>query len=609
MNKRILSLFAAGALLAVAPAHFAAAQKTKPAAKHAPAAQASPAASVPLAALFEAYWEEQARLFPFGATAQGDNRYNDQLPNDQTQAFRDQLGAVYRKYLAQLHKTDRRLLNATDRTSYDILDYDLGTKLASLQQPTWMLPFTQNNPFPNTLGQLGAGTGDQPFRTVQDYDNWLARVGQFPVWADSAIGNFRRGLKAGVVLPKALVVKMIPQLESFVVTDPTKSLFNGPLTKFPAAFTNPDRNRITAAYQQAIRTQLVPAYARLAQFLKTEYLPQARASSGIEAVPSGPAMYAQAVRFWTTTALTPAQLSQTGLSEVKRLRAEMEKTKTQVGFQGDLPAFFKFLNTDPRFTPYKTEAEVLAGFAAIQARMAPNLPKLFGRVPKAGFEIRATEAFRAASASPQYSAGTSDGTRPGIFYVPILDATKFNTVTGPAMEGVFLHEAIPGHHFQRSLQQENTGLPNFRRFGRYSAFSEGWGLYTESLGRELGLYTDPYQQMGALMLDIHRAIRLVTDVGLHTGTMTREEAINYMLANEATSEQFATAEIERYMSNPGQALSYKTGQLKILEWRARYEKQLGPKFDLRAFHDELLAGGIMPLAVAERRMDAWAARQ
>jgi uncharacterized protein (DUF885 family) len=608
MKKPVVHLLAAGALFAAFHPSAAFAQKDKTAPKAA-AATATLAASAPLAALFEAYWEEQARLFPLAATAQGDNRYNDQLPNDQTQAFRQQLRTFYQKYLAQLRKSNRQALNANDQTSYDILEYDLATKLSGLQQPTWMMPFTQSNSFTSTLGQLGAGTGDQPFQTVKDYDNWLARVGQFPVWADSAIGNFRRGMKAGVVLPKALVVKMIPQLESFVVTDPARSLFNGPLTRFPAAFTDADRNRLTAAYQQAIRTQLVPAYARLAQFLKTEYLPQARASSGIGAVPGGPAMYAFAVRSWTTTALTPAQLSETGLSEVKRLRAEMDKIREQVGFQGDLSAFFKSLNTDPRFTPYKTEAEVLAGFAAIQARMAPNLPKLFGRVPKAGFEVRATEAFRAASASPQYNAGTADGTRPGIFYVPILDATKFNTVTGPAMEGVFLHEAIPGHHFQRSLQQENTSLPKLRRFARYSAFSEGWGLYTESLGKELGLYTDPYQQMGALMLDMHRAIRLVTDVGLHTGTMTREQAIKYMLENEALSEQFVTAEIERYMANPGQALSYKTGQLKLLELRARYEKQLGKKFDLRAFHDELLAGGAMPLAVLERKMDAWAARQ
>ena len=604
MRKRLLHPLAIGALLALLLPASAFAQPAKPA-----ATVPKPAASAPLAALFAAYWNEQARLFPLAATAEGDNRYNDQFPNDQTQAFRDQLRVFYQTYQTRLRKTDRQALNAQDQTSCDILDYDLANKLAGLQQPVWMLPITQSNSLTNTLGLYGSGQGTQPFQTVQDYDNWLERVGHFPAWADSAIANFRRGMRAGVVLPRALVVKIIPQLESFVVTDPAKSLFNGPLTKFPAAFSAADRGRLTATYQQTIRTQLVPAYTRLAQFLKTEYLPQARNSSGIGAVPGGPAMYAYAVHNWTTTARTPAQLSQTGLAEVKRLRAEMEKIKTQVGFPGDLPAFFKFLNTDPRFTPYHTQAEVLAGFAAIQARLAPHLPKLFGQVPRTGLEVRPTEAFRAAAASPQYTAGTSDGTRPGIFYVPILDATTFNTVTGPAMEGVFLHEAIPGHHYQRSLQQENTRLPAFRRFARYSAFSEGWGLYCESLGKELGLYTDPYQQMGALMLDIHRAIRLVTDVGLHTGAMTREQAIQYMLDNEALSEQFATAEIERYMANPGQALSYKAGQLKILELRARYEQQLGKKFNLRAFHDELLAGGSMPLAVLEKTMNAWAARQ
>ena len=241
--------------------------------------------------------------------------------------------------------------------------------------------------------------------------------------------------------------------------------------------------------------------------------------------------------------------------------------------------------------------------------MLPSLSKLFGRTPKTPFEVRPVEAFRAASASAQYSPGAPDGSHPGIFYVPILDATQYNTVANPAMESLFLHEAIPGHHYQIALQLENSDLPKFRRASQYGAYIEGWGLYTESLGKELGLYTDPYQYAGALGGELHRAIRLVVDVGLHAKGLTREEAIKYMMANELISEQLATAEIERYMAMPGQALSYKIGQLKIRELRARHEKQLGSKFDLRAFHDELLAGGAMPLAVLERSMDAWAVRQ
>ncbi|GAB3328778.1 DUF885 family protein [Hymenobacter humi] len=565
------------------------------------------ATSAPLAALFDAYWEDRAKLFPLNATSQGDYRYNDQLPNDQTRAFRQQQERFYEQYLASLKKFDRTLLSDADRVSYDIFEYEMQNRLEGLQLNTWMMPFAQFYSLPNTLGQLGAGTGAQPFKTVKDYDDWLARVGQFPVWADSAIGNFRRGMKAAVVLPRVLVLKMVPQLQAQITADATKSLFYGPITRMPASFSEADKARLTTAYQQAILTQLVPTYRKLADFLQTEYLPMARTSTGLAAVPGGAAMYRYAVRSYTTTDRAPEAIYQTGLSEVKRIRTEMEAVKNQVGFQGDLPAFFKYLNSDPKFTPYKTPEDVLNAFRAIQARITPNLPKLFGRTPKSPFEIRQTEAFRAATASAEYNRGTPDGSRPGIFYVPILDATKFNTTSG--MESLFAHEAIPGHHYQLSLQQENTALPKFRRFASYPAFSEGWALYCESLGPELGLYQDPYQKIGALGDEIHRAIRLVVDVGMHAKNMTREEAIKYMMANEPISEQGATAEIERYMAMPGQALAYKTGALKLRELRARYEKQLGSKFSLRAFHDEVLAGGSMPLAVLERKMDAWAARQ
>ncbi|HEX8504745.1 MAG TPA: DUF885 domain-containing protein, partial [Hymenobacter sp.] len=400
---------------------------------------------------------------------------------------------------------------------------------------------------------------------------------------------------------------MVPQLHAQVPTDATKSLFYGPITRLPASFSDADKTRLTAAYQQAILTQLVPTYRKLADFLQTEYLPKARTSTGLADVPTGAAMYRYLVKQSTTTDRSPEAIYQIGLAEVKRIRMEMEAVKKQAAFQGDLPAFFTYLNSEPRFTPYKTPEEVLNAFRAIQARIEPNLPKLFGRTPKSPFEIRQTEAFRAATASAEYNRGTPDGSRPGIFYVPILDATKFNTTSG--MESLFAHEAIPGHHYQLSLQQENTTLPKFRRFASYSAFSEGWALYCESLGPELGLYQDPYQKIGALGDEIHRAIRLVVDVGMHAKNMTREEAIKYMMANEPISEQGATAEIERYMAIPGQALAYKTGALKLRELRARYEKQLGPKFSLKAFHDEVLAGGSMPLAVLERKMDAWAAKQ
>jgi uncharacterized protein (DUF885 family) len=595
------------ALLVTCPLTSALAQKGKPAPT--PSAKANPAASKPLVILFETYWDEQAKLFPLGATAEGDNRYNDLLPNNQTRAFRQQEQQFYQRYLTQLNKIERSKLSATDALNYDVFRYELETSMAGFKQITWMLPFDQTSGLPQTMAQFGSGKGAQPFNTTKDYDNWLSRVHSFTAWTDSAIGNFRQGMARGVVLPRALVVKMIPQLEALAAADPTKSVFYGPITKLPDTIPAADKERLTTAYQRAISTELVPAYQKLSAFLKTEYLPKARTTTGFADLPGGPEAYRYAVKYATTTDKTPEEIYQTGLREVKRLRTEMERVKQQVGFQGDLPAFFAYMKNDPKFRPYKTPQEVLAGFEAIHQRMEPNLKKLFGRVPKTPFEVRQTEAYRAASASAQYFAGSPDGKRPGIFYVPILDATQYNVTALPPMEDVFLHEAIPGHHYQISLQNENTSLPKFRRFGGYSAFSEGWALYCESLGKELGLYTDPYQYVGSLGGEMHRAIRLVVDVGMHARGMTREQAIQYMLENEVISEQLATAEIERYMARPGQALSYKTGQLKIRELRARYEKQLGKKFDLRAFHDELLAGGSMPLAILEKHMDAWAAQQ
>jgi uncharacterized protein (DUF885 family) len=568
--------------------------------------KARPVGSAPLAALFTNYWEEQARLYPLQATSQGDNRFNDQLPNSGTRDFRLQQHRLYERYRDQLARIDRSKLTAADQTSYDVFQYEMTSRLAALRQPTWTMPFTQFSGLPLELAQLGAGTGAQPFKTVTDYDNWLARVRQFPAWADTAVADFRHGMRTGVVLPRVLVQKMVPQLEALAVADPSQSVFYGPIKQLPASFSAADKQRLTAAYEQAIRTQLVPTYQRLATFLKNDYLPAARTSTGIAAVPGGADMYATAVAYWTTTTRTPEEIYQTGQAEVARIKAEMEQVRQQLGYAGTLPELLASLSTDPKFRPYKTPEEVLNGFRAIQGRVAPGLPRLFGRMPKTAFEIRQTEAFRAASASAQYNRGAADGSRPGIFYVPILDATKFKT---PGMESLFLHEAIPGHHFQVSLQQENTQLPKFQRFAFYSAFSEGWALYTESLGKELGMYTDPYQYLGALSAEMHRAIRLVVDVGMHAKGLTREQAIAYMLANEATTEQGATAEIERYMAWPGQALAYKTGQLKMRELRTRYEKQLGTKFSLKAFHDELLLDGAMPLAVLERRMDAWAARQ
>jgi len=557
-----------------------------------------------LSGIFENYYEDRLKLFPLEATSIGDPRYNDKFYVDFTDNYRDSLRAFYGRYRDSLIQFRELEMNADDHASLAMFQRDLRIALQGFDFPYQFMPANQFYALPLTFGVLGSGSGDQPFATVRDYDNWLSRVKGFGPWVDSAIVYFKKGVATGVVLPKALVLKMVPEMRAMQTDNPTKSIFYGPINKLPASFSDADKQRLAVAYTSAIKDEIIPAYARLADFYEKEYLPKARTTTGISDIPGGKERYQYLIRYWTTTDKTPDEIYATGLSEVARIKAEMERVKGETGFNGDLKAFFEYMNKDPKFFPYKTPEEVLNAFKVIQARMEPNLSKMFTNNPKTAFEIRQTEAFRAASASAEYSQGSADGKRPGIFYVPILDATKYNSASG--MESLFLHEAIPGHHYQISLQQENDSLPKFRRFAGYGAYQEGWALYCESLGKELGLYTDPYQYMGALGDEMHRAIRLVVDVGMHTKGMTREQAIQYMMDNEAISEQGATAEIERYMALPGQALSYKIGAMKIRELRTKYEKELGQKFNLAKFHDYLLKQGPMPLDVLETVMNDWA---
>ncbi|MBK5273310.1 MAG: DUF885 domain-containing protein, partial [Bacteroidia bacterium] len=477
---------------------------------------------------------------------------------------------------------------------------------SSLNDISYM-PFDQFNGVPLLLGQMGSGSGNQPFKTVDDYNNWIQRAAAFPAWSDSAIVYFKKGMALNYVLPRAIVLKMIPQLQAMVTSNAESSLFYGPVKLMPGNFSESDKKRLTTAFIDLINKEIVPSYKKLADFLQSEYLPKARSTTGANSLPGGDKLYAYLVKYWTTYNKKPEEIYETGLAEVKRIRNEMEQIKASVHFNGSLDSFFSFMRIDKQFMPYKTADEILATFRKMQATIDPNVKKMFTLTPKTKFEIRQTEAFRAASASAEYYPGLPDGSRPGIFYVPIIDATKFNTTSG--MESLFLHEAIPGHHFQISIQNENTALPEFRRYIWYGAYGEGYALYCESLGKELGLYTDPYQHMGALGDEIHRAIRLVVDVAMHTGKMTKEEAIQYMMQNEAISEDGAVAEIERYMVYPGQALSYKTGALKIKELRDKYSKELGDKFNLAAFHDEYLKDGCMPLEIIEKSMDEWAKKQ
>lgn len=569
-----------------------------------------------LATTLESYYRERMRLFPMEATYNGDISYNDLLPTAFTDSYRDQLTLFYKKYKQSLSKFDPVSLNDNDKKSLDILNYELDMYLRGLDlnfigssfiSENRYIPFDQFSGVPLSLGQMGSGTGTQPFKTVKDYDNWLKRAAAFSTWSDSAIEAFKKGIAINYVLPKTVVIKMIPQLLGLTSGDAASSIFYGPVSQFPSSFSEADKKRLTTSFVEVINGQLVPAYKKLAVFLQTEYLPKARTTTGINALQGGNELYAYLVKYWTTTNKTPDEIYNTGLLEIKRIRQEMELIKNQVGFKSSLDSFFTFMKTDKQFMPYQNAEEVLTAFRNIQATIDPNLKKMFTLVPKTKFEIRQTEAFRAASASAEYFPGLPDGSRSGIFYVPIIDATTFNTTSG--MESLFLHEAIPGHHYQMSIQSENVALPSFRRSIWYGAYGEGYALYCESLGKELGLYIDPYQYMGALGDEIHRAIRLVVDVAMHTGKMTREEAIQYMMENEAISEQGAVAEIERYMVLPGQALSYKIGALKIWELRNKYSQLLGIKFNLASFHDEYLKNGCMPLDIIERSMDVWADNQ
>jgi uncharacterized protein (DUF885 family) len=560
-----------------------------------------------LASMLEKYYDERMQLYPLEATINGDNRFNNQLPADFTDSNRKKLIGFYNSYKNSISSFDREQLNDNDKISFDILKYETDINLEGLIQFysfTNYMPFDQFNGTPLLLGQMGGGTGYQPFKTPADYDNWLQRATAFSSWTDSAIVYFKKGMALKKLLPKADVVKMIPQMEAMVTDSAEKSLFYEPIKLMPANFSETDKKRLTVAYINLINQQIVPSFKKLAVFLQTEYLPNARNTTGINALQGGDKYYAYAVKYWTTTNKTPDEIYKLGLEEVKRIRDKMELIKSSVKFKGDLTAFFAFMKTDKQFMPYKSAAEVLDAYRNIQTRIQPHLKKMFNKTPKTKFEIRQTEAYRAATASAEYFPGSVDGSRPGIFYVPIVDPTKFNVTSG--MESLFLHEAIPGHYYQMSLQMENDHLPMFRRFNWYGAYGEGYALYCESLGKELGLYTDPYQQMEALGDEIHRAIRLVVDVAMHTGKMTREEAIKYNLDNEAISEEGATAEIERYMVWPGQALSYKIGELKIWELRDKYTNELGNKFSLPDFHDELLKDGCVPLNVLEQKMDDWA---
>jgi uncharacterized protein (DUF885 family) len=562
--------------------------------------------SLQLHKIFDNYYQDRLRYFPLEATAIADNRYNDKFPIDISESYRDTLRNFYKNYAAKIELINPAELKGQDLISLEVFKRDMQMQLEELTFPTHLMPINQFWSMHLSFPLLGSGSGNQPFKSTKDYDDFLMRIHAFTAYEDTAIANMRIGMSKGIVPARILMQKVVPQLKGLITEKPEESVFYTPIKNLPDNVNALDKERLTKAYVDAILYELVPCFKKMVAFIENEYIPACKPMAGISNIPGGKEYYSFLAKKWTTTKLSPDEIFNIGQSEVKRLRSEMEKVKEETGFKGDLKSFFHYIHTDKKFMPFKTDSEIIQAYRDIEIRMQPQLKKLFNLVPKAKFEVRQTEAFRAASASAEYNQAAPDGSRPGIFYVPILDAKKFNAV---GMEDLFLHEAIPGHHYQTSIQQENLDLPDFRRFGWYGAYGEGWALYTESLGKELGLYTDPYQYFGSLSEEMHRAIRLVVDVGMHLKGWSREQAIQFSLDNEMESEADITAEIERYMAIPGQALAYKIGQMKIIELRKRAEEKFGVNFNIQKFHDEVLINGCLPLDVFEKHMQEWIALQ
>jgi uncharacterized protein (DUF885 family) len=550
-------------------------------------------------------WEESLVRDPISATAIGDERYNDKVVDFTTAAWRADNRRFVERQLKELQGFDRGKLAGQDRLSYDILKADLEESLEGERFPGWMQPLNQFGSMPGFLAQMGSGRSIQPFRHTKDYDDWYARLkGALPI-VDGMIANMRLGMAKGVTQPRPIMEKVLPQIAAHVVDDPEQSIFWGPLKAFPDAVPAADRERLTAQYRALIAEQVIPAYRRLHAFVKDEYLPKARTTTAWSALPDGKAWYAYRVKQNTTTAQTPDEIHAIGLAEVARIRAEMEGVRRQVGFEGDLHAFFKHLQTDERYF-FKDAASLLAEYRRLQQDINARLPKLFDVFPKADYEVREVEAFRAQSAAgASYMSASADGSRPGVFYV-----NTFNLKAQPrwGTETLSLHEASPGHHFQGTIAQEVQALPKFRRFGTYYvAYGEGWALYAESIGKELGLFTDPYQWFGRLNDEQLRAMRLVVDTGLHHKGWTREQAIAYMTDNSALADTDIVSEVERYIVIPGQALGYKIGQLEISRLRAEAERELGARFDVKEFHRVVLTDGALPMSVLGTKVREWIA--
>ncbi len=601
--------FAAGTLgtLAVSLllAHAPMAQAVQPAAKAAVApAVSAPKAKQQLQVLADQYYDASARFDPISATESGDNRFDDQLGSAIVPAARAKQFALYRQYQKTLRAIPRAQLAQQDQINYDILDYELATALSFERFPEYLLPLNQMDSMPVTLANYAGGEASQPLTTVKEYDAYLSRIGQLPGWIDQAIANMKVGMQKGIVLPKALTESALPQFKKLVSATPQESVYYTPIKNLPAGFSDADKARLTQTYTVIIQAKLMPALQRLATFMEQEYLPAGRSSSGWSALPDGAAWYQARVASSTTTDMQPEQIHAIGLREVARIQEQYAIVGPKMGYNGPAAGLPVWVSEQAKYRPFKTEQEVLDVYRKLNVLLDSKLPALFTLVPKAPLDLRLEPELSRDTAADHYTAPAADGSRPGVFWSVVTDPKQYGD-TG--MTTLFLHEGKPGHHFHLALVQE-MDLPNFRRFGGNNAFTEGWALYAETLGKEMGLFDDPAQYFGHLNDEMLRAVRLVVDTGLHTKGWTREQTIKYM-RDTLGYDAVAKSETERYMAWPGQALGYKIGALKIVELRQRAQKALGDKFSLPKFHEVVLSDGTLPLKLLEAKVDRWIAQQ
>ncbi|WP_457934744.1 DUF885 domain-containing protein [Pseudoalteromonas sp. SCSIO 43210] len=552
------------------------------------------------------YYDESLTYSPISATYNGRNEFNDQFTPAISKENRVKKAAFYKKYQQHLNFIDKAQLTGQSLLSFEILERDLALKLEGMQFPDYLLPINQMAGAHNTFAGFGSGQSAQPFNTAEDYTAFISRSEGFVKWLASVERSMAQGIKLGITLPKPLAEKLQPQFAAHVVKNAEDSLFWGPIKKLPESFSAQQKQKTTAQYRQLIMQHLVPAYKSMSDFLANQYIPNSRESVGYSDLPNGKAWYEYQIKKNTTLSLSADEIHDIGLSEVSRILSEMKKVKETVGFKGELSEFFDHLRDSDEFY-YDTPEELIAAYENVKKKIDARLPLLFDIAPKAPYVVKAVEAYRAQSAAgASYASPAPDGSRPGIFYI-----NAYNLKAQPKflLETLSIHEAAPGHHFQIALQQEIEGLPDFRKFGGYTVFAEGWALYAESLGKELGLFTDPYMWYGRLSDEQLRAMRLVLDTGFHAKGWTRQQGIDYMLTNSSMAKSDVIAEVERYIAWSGQALSYKLGQFKIQELRDFSKKQLGDKFDIKAFHTQILIDGALPMPILEEKIKRWVKSQ